>query len=398
MKIAGIIAEFNPFHNGHALLLKKVHEAGFTHTAVVMSGNFTQRGEAACMLKSARINAALLCGADLVIELPLPFATASAERFAYSAVGLLSALNCVDSLCFGSECGDTDILEDCAEHVIALNGSNVLAQHIKSGCSFPKARALALGGTAEDILRDPNDTLAIEYIKAIKKTGSAIKPFAVKREGARHDGPAVTGSVNTASASFIRSLFNDGNFDEAYKYVPNEAAEIYTAEFAAKKAPFLIEKAEPLILSQLRRMGIDDFKNLPDVAEGLENRIWRAAQKACTLNELYTAIKSKRYTMSRIRRIVLSAFLGNDCTYNVPSTPYLRVVGFNERGIEILRAAKKLSILPICMRHADFTRLDEQSRRIYALECRATDLYSLCLPQVFPCGTEQVFDTLRIKC
>jgi predicted nucleotidyltransferase len=403
MKIAGIVAEYNPFHNGHALMIQKTRDFGFSHIAVVMSGNYTQRGEAACMLKAGRARAALMCGADLVLELPLPWAVSSAESFAFGAVSLLDSLNCIDTLSFGSECGDINRLTECASRVLELNGSAQLSEQLAFGYSFPKARSLALGSKMDEILKSPNDTLGVEYIKALKKTGSAMKPFAIKRQGTRHDGPyehsetLESSEQQTASASGIRSLLSSGRLEEAATLMPEAAAGIFADEISAQRGPFIYDKVGPLILSQLRRMDINEISRLPDVSEGLEFRIARAVKIACSLEELYTAIKSKRYTLARIRRIVLCAFLGIDRSFTAARPPYVRVLGFNTRGAEILRVAKKAAVLPILTRHADFKSADDYSRRIYTLECRATDLYGLCLPSVLPCGCEQKFETICIN-
>lgn len=395
MKIAGVVAEFNPLHNGHALLMKKVRETGFSHIVVVMSGNYTQRGEAACLLKSARCRAALLCGADLVIELPLPFAVSSAENFAKGAVSIFNSIGCIDSLCFGSESGDIDKLNGCAKRILEINRSPLLSEKLKLGYSFPAARALAAGEEFSDILRNPNDTLAVEYIKSLVTLKSTVIPFTIKREGARHDETEL--GRTSASASAIRNLFSSGHFDEAFAFIPNSAAEIFRTEISSQRGPFDTKKAELSILSKIRSMSASEFSLIPDVTEGLENRIFSAAQSSCSLEELYSKIKSKRYTMSRIRRIILCAYLGVDRTFTASLPPYIRVLGFNERGIEILRAAKNSAVLPIFMRHADFADADDFSRKLYALECLSTDLYALCLPKPLPCGMEQKLSAIRAQ-
>jgi predicted nucleotidyltransferase len=398
MKTAGIVAEFNPFHNGHSLLIQKTREAGYSHIAVVMSGNYTQRGEAACMLKEARVRAALACGADLVVELPLPWAVSSAEDFAFGAVSLFAALGCVDALSFGSECGDTAKLVECANALNSLDNSGVLTEQLSRGCSYPKACSLALGGEYENILSSANDTLAVEYIKAIKKLGAPIAPLAIKRIGAAHDSDAVSnGKIAVASAKKLRLLMEEKDFSSVKKFMPAPSAEIFENEIAENRAPFIKLKAQPLILSALRRMGPDDFARLPDVAEGLENRIFRAAQSACSLDELYRAIKSKRYTMARIKRIILCAYLGIESDIKTERPPYIHLLGFNTRGLDILRSAKKNSTLPIVSRHADFAQLDGASQRIHRLECMSTDLYCMCLPKILPCGLEQKFETVRLN-
>jgi predicted nucleotidyltransferase len=255
-----------------------------------------------------------------------------------------------------------------------------------------------------EILQNPNDTLGVEYIKALIKTGSVIKPFAIKRQGTRHDGPyehteefSSAASQITASASGIRSLLSVGHFEEAASLMPVAAAKIFADEISAQRAPFFYDKVAPLILSQLRRMDISDIRGLPDVSEGLEFRIAQAVKSACSLDELYMGIKSKRYTLSRIRRIVLCAYLGIDRSFAAARPPYVRVLGFNARGAEILGVSKKTAVLPILTRHADFQKVDDFSRRIHALECQSTDLYGLNLPAILPCGCEQKFETIRIN-
>lgn len=404
IKTAGIIAEFNPFHNGHELLIKKVRDAGFSHIAVVMSGNFTQRGEPALMLKSARARAALLCGADLVLELPTPFAVSSAEKFAYGAAGILNALGCVDSLCFGSECGDIELLKHCAEKLNEADTAGELSDELKRGVSYPKARANVLAranvprNDIAAVLDNPNDTLAVEYIKALKNLDSSITPFAVKRMGARHDGaPSLYGDTPISSASALRSIITAGNVWRAKKYMPSRAFMVLAEEIANLRAPFQVPLAEPLILAKLRTMSADDFIRITDVSEGLENRIYKASRMACSLNELYFAIKSKRYTLARIRRIVLRAFLDIDSSYTRSGPPYIRVLGFNNRGRELLKAAKKSAALPIISRFADAAKLSPEARRFYDLECKATDLYMLCVPKIQPCGFEQKFTAINLS-
>lgn len=393
MKVAGIVAEFNPLHNGHALLMKKAREAGFSHIAVAMSGNYAQRGEPACLLKAARTRAALSCGADLVIELPLPFAVSSAENFAKGAVSILDSLGCVDSLCFGSESGDISKLTGCAKRLLELNNSPLLTEKLKLGCSFPAARSLAAGEEYAGILKNPNDTLAIEYIKSLTLLKSRIKPFAIRREGAWHDDCRF--SQSSASASAVRNLLYSGKFDEAFNFIPSKAEEIFREEISLHRGPFDFSKFELPVLSKIRSLSAPQFALIPDVTEGLENRIFAAAQKSCSISQLYSEIKSKRYTMSRIRRIILCAYLGINRSFTASPPPYIRVLGFNGRGTQILREAKKSASLPVFMRHADFASADDFSKKLYALECRSTDLYALYLPKPLPCGLEQKLSAIR---
>lgn len=393
MNTAGIIAEYNPFHNGHAYHLHATRLMGATHTVVVMSGNYTQRGEAACFSKAARCRAALQCGADLVIELPLPFACASAQTFAKGAVALLQALGCVDLLSFGCECGDTEKIIRAARLLTAVDGSPELKEALKSGVSFPRARELALAQLTSDeisgILRSPNNLLAAEYVKALNRFGSTIRPMAVARERVGHDEGVPNGGF--ASASYLRGCFNSGNADMAFLLMPPKAAEIFRREINVGRAPYLSANAQTAILSYLRRLSTAQLRDLPDVTEGLENRIREAVEASTSLEELLARIKTKRYTHSRLRRIVLSAYLGINSDYSRLTPPYIRVLGFNTRGREILSAAKHTASLPIVSRKADIEQLDDFSRRVFALECLASDLYALCLPKPGACGSEQKY-------
>ena len=390
MGTAGIIAEYNPFHNGHAYHIERTRNAGCSHVVVVMGGCFTQRGEPACMRKQPRCEAALRNGADLVIELPVPWATASAETFAYGGVYLLNALGVVDVLSFGSESGNTSALTGLAAQILSLDGSESLAAALRTGVSFPRAREIALAKTDPDsvsLLRHPNDILAVEYLKAAARLGSRMRPLAVLRSGSGHDDPLPGGTV--ASASHIRRLLTEEPAEKALRYVPESAAAVYRREIAEGHAPLQSTAAETAVLSYLRRLGARDFAALPDVCEGLENRIAGAVRRADSLDGLCAAIKSKRYTLSRIRRIVLSAFLGIDREIRAGPPPYIRVLGMTRRGAELLDAARPAAALPIVSRHADFASLGERARRVYALECLASDLYGLCLPRRLPGGDEQ---------
>jgi predicted nucleotidyltransferase len=399
MKTSGVVAEYNPFHNGHAYQIEQTRQAGVTHVVAVMSGCFTQRGEPSIMPKAARCHAALLCGADLVVELPLPWACATAETFASGAVAVLNALGCVDVLSFGSECGDAEKIRRIADGIAQTDGSAELKQALSTGVSFPRARELALANKLPPddltILKNPNDMLAAEYLKALNRLNSPIRPMAVKRENTLHDAESPSG--NFASASYIRRLMIGGRLDEALCFVPEQAADVYRRAFAQGHAPFLPAAAQPMILAQLRRLRACDFAALPDVSEGLENRIYKAVLNAVTLEELIFRVKTKRYTLSRIRRIITAAFLGLTKEDTQSPPPYIRVLGFNSWGAEILSAAKKSATLPIVTRHADILKLGAQAQRVYQLECLAADLYGLCLPQRLPCAIEQKYQPFLLN-
>ena len=380
MNILGIVAEFNPLHSGHAYLIDKARLLGATHTVCVMSGNFVQRGDIAVCSKKARAEMALCSGIDLVLELPVTFATATAQRFAYGAVAVLAALGCVNRIAFGSECGDTDRLKSVAD---ALGDERVLTRTreiMQNGITFAAARQAALNdcGYDGDILRNPNDTLAVGYIDAINTLGAAIIPLAIKRAGVAHDGGAVG---EFASASHLRELIKKSGSIE--KFVPQSAFEIIKREIACGRAPMSIDRLETAVLARLRTMSPDDMAALPDISEGLENRLFKAVQEQTGMNGIIDAVKSKRYTHARIRRIVLSALLGIDKTVYGINPQYIRILGMNERGREILSAASPA--LPIIARAKDAENLSAEGKILLSAEQRADNLAGLAAKPVQPC-------------
>ncbi len=388
MDIYGIIAEFNPFHNGHKYLLDKAKEAPDSAAVVVMSGNFTQRGEPAILEKHQRAKAALMCGADLVIELPVVFSVSGAQTFARGGVKLLSSLGSVNTLLFGSESGDTSRLSKTAEILNDSQVHNEINVLVKTGVTFAAAREGAVrkiyGGGCADVLKYPNDNLAVEYICALNALRSKIKPEAVKRKGVSHD--ALQSDGGFASASFIREKIMNGGSAEGL--LPSASYEILKENFEKGFAPADYKKLDIAVLAFLRKATREDFVNVPDVSEGIENRILSGARNARTLNEAFDNAKTKRYTHARIRRIVLCAFLGLRKTDAASGMPYIRVLGFSQKGREILHEAKKTASLPIVMRACDIQSLDETAKRAFYLESTATDIFNLTLPEIRPCGTE----------
>lgn len=391
MRVAGVIAEFNPFHNGHAHLLAETRRAGADAVAVVMSGCYTQRGEPSSMLPSTRCAAALSAGADLVVELPLPWAMAAADTFAFGAVSLLQALGCVDRIVFGSESGDTGALLECARMLRAADGSDALAEALASGCSFPRARLEAVRALFPQAdtapLFSPNDTLAVAYMQACTGLGAPFEPVAVRRAFAGHDKSDEKDGFS--SASRIRALIEDGETERALAFVPEHAAALYRKALADGTAPFRPVYAERAVLARLRCMDAAAFARVPDVSEGMENRLTDAVRNADSLEHLYAAVKSRRVTLARVRRVVWGAFLGISRAYTAAPPPYVRVLGIGARGRDILRCAGRAGTLPVITRHADAAGLDGTAGSIYALECRAYDLYGLFLPKVQPAGLLQ---------
>ncbi|QNK41100.1 tRNA(Met) cytidine acetate ligase [Caproicibacter fermentans] len=388
MLTAGIICEYNPFHYGHEYLMKQLKAYGATHIVVVMSGNFVQRGDAAILSKRARARQALLCGADLVVELPLPWSVAGAERFALGGVALLDAIG-ADLIGFGSECGNVDRLKTAAKALSSPLLREEMRKALQNGSTFAAARQNAVeqlfGAETAALLRDPNNILGIEYIKAAERTGSGITPVTVSRFGSAHDADREAGSY--ASSGQIRRLLRCGR--DCSRLMPSAAYSVLSEEMKAGKAPADLFLAERAILAQLRMMTRDDFAALPDISEGLENRIFNASAQATGLEELYFLAKTKRYPLARIRRIVLAAFLGLKAFHSSGLPPYIRILGLGRRGPEILQKAGAVSKLPIISRSSDLCGLEDRGKGIADLESRAADLYALCLPKIAPCGIDR---------
>ena len=402
MKIAGIVAEYNPIHNGHAHHIQQTKDADgacrATHVVAVMSGNFVQRGGPAVMPKADRVRAALSCGVDLVLELPVPWAMASAETFATGAVGVLDALGCVDDLSFGSECGDLRLLNKVVDALESERFSVLVRYYCDGGVSFPAARQKAVreiaGERVAEVLALPNNTLGIEYIKAIRRMNSGMKPFTVARMGTPHDGMLPIGEF--ASASYLRELMMAGRLDTAMRFMPAEARAILHRAVADGHAPADEKPAQRAVLAQLRRLSKEEISRLSGISEGLENRIYDSIRQCGGLQELYDSIKTKRYTMTRVRRIVWSGFLGlTDDMASLP-IPYIRVLGLNGRGEEILSVIKRSGRLPLLSRPSQLSGLSEGARRVFETECRAADLYAMTVPVPFPCGSEMTGGVIRV--
>lgn len=373
MKVAGIIAEYNPFHNGHAYLAERARNAGFTHVVAVMSGNFVQRGEPALMHHTERTRAALECGVDLVIQLPGVYAVSSAQNFARAGVEILNGIGCVDSLIFGSECGDTQKIVEAAKAVYGEEIKKYLSKELDKGISFAAARENALrkiSPESADIIQSPNNILGVEYAAALERINSNIKPLTFERVGAAHDSDEV--QSNVASASLIREKIRRGEGIDGL--VPQKAAEIYKSSNFSD-----FNKIENAILYKMRISTAAEIACAPDVSEGIENRIAVAAKSASSLDELYSIAKTKRYSHARIRRIVMNHFLTVTAEDLKISVPYIRVMGFNSKGAEVLRFAKESASLPVIAKAADIASLGSDAQRIFSLECTAGDIYALCM-------------------
>lgn len=377
MKTCGIIAEYNPFHNGHKFQIEETKKRfGATHIVAVMSGNFTQRGDVAIYDKYKRAQIALENGVDLAIELPVAYALASAEQFALGAVSLLHSLGCVDMLSFGSECGDIELLHETAGAVVYAQNHDDFFRYMRNGDTLPAALQKTIEKYYEDdiirTLTEPNNTLAVEYLKAMDELGCSFKPVTIGRTGAEHDSDE--SSADIASASKIRRMILSG--EDVSAFVPS-LPEAETAD---------IRRLETAILAKLRTMGCKDIEKAPNVLMGLENRIYKAARVSSNLAELYMLIKTKRYTMARIRRIVLSCFLGIKKADLKISPSYVRILGMNGRGREILSAAD--CKLPMDTSLKNLAAQGDKQRRQALLEESAGNMYALAFERNKPCGLD----------
>ena len=365
--ILGIVSEYNPFHNGHILHLRKslsITKADFT--VAVMSGNFTQRGSTAIVDKWSRAEMALISGIDLVIELPLLYSISSAENFADGAIRILDNLKVVDYLSFGAETSDIDILTEISEILYKEPKAykTLLANELKKGLSFPKARENALlsyldnNNKYSNILSSPNNILGIEYMKALKKYKSNIKPVSIARFEAGYNDTNYSGNI--ASATAIRNIIKNGGFNILRNLLPSSSFNILIDNVKQGHIIPDLSVFERQIIYNLRKMSVEEIGNLPDVSEGLEFSIKKAANSCNTLLEFLNIIKSKRYTSTRLQRILLYTLLEitkKDINLSKKVTPYARVLGLNKRGkfliSEIAKANPKLEIITSVKRFLD---------------------------------------------
>ena len=374
----GLVAEFNPFHNGHAALCAQARAAGATHIVAVMSGNFVQRGCLAVTDKYIRTRAALLGGCDLIIELPLPYAVATASRFAAGAVGLLRATGCVDSLCFGSESDNLADLQAVAQAVDCLAVRTAIKGHMGTGITFARARQLAVaaifGEQVAHCLTTPNNILAVEYLRQSAAQGWHPNMVPIRRVGTSHDSTTPKGPI--ASASYLRQ-----HPEALAAYVPPQALAVYQEARCKGLFPAQPERLDTAVIAHLRRLSPADLSQLPDISEGIENRLYKALSHCATLAQLEQEVKTKRYPLARVRRLILHAFLGVSAQDSLSPPPYLHVLGFNPKGAELLAEMKRKKVaLPVHTSLAHLEKLNGTCQRFATLEATATGIYGLALP------------------
>lgn len=358
MQITCIVCEYNPLHLGHKKQIDLLKAQG--HAVVcLMSGNFVQRGHPAIFDKMTRAKAAVECGADLVLELPVPYALSSAEGFAAGGVEILSKL--CDNLCFGAENADFEALNGIAGALLSEEFREKLRLQLDKGLSFPAARAAAIAACGLDasILDTPNNILAIEYCKAILAQNSGLTPLPIHRPGSYHD---QLPDPENPSATAVRNLLKDGS--PWQDFVPNEAVGLFE-----NAALHLLQNNEKAILFRLRTMTDAEFEALPYGSEGLWRKLMHASRECATLEDIIAATKSKRYTRTRIDRMILCAYLGLTTGDFKSPAPYCRVLAFNDTGRAILSGVKNSGF---------FVNIGEDTRHPYQqIERRATALYGL---------------------
>lgn len=391
MKVAGIVAEYNPFHTGHAYQIAQTRARLGEDCAVVtvVSGNWVQQADCAIADKWTRARLALVGGVDLVVELPTVWACSTAESFARGGVGILEACGVVDTLSFGSECGDVEGLKRVAACLDGPEYGQRVRELVNDGATFAACRQWAVeelvGVELGSLLSKPNNNLGVEYIRALNALDSKIEPMTVLREGAAHNSTGQT--ARFVSATQIRLDISGGNWDAVQPYLPEGGRALLEGHAVA---PFGLEQVERAILARLRTMTAQDWEKLPDcgAAEGLPRRLERAGKSCVGLDDFFKQAKTKRYTRARLSRLVLWAFLGLTGA-DVPAVPpYIRVLGFNGRGREVLRQMKERAVLPILTKPAHARELGEMGRRLFEVEARCTDLYDLCFETVPAPGRE----------
>ena len=381
MRTCGIVAEFNPFHNGHKYLIDKARENGYERIVTILSGNFVQRGEPAVIETEQRVDAALRAGADLVLQLPVIYALSGAANYASGAIGILDACGAVDSLVFGSECPDIKRLSEAAEILSGGSLDDEIKAELAKGITYPAARENALrkvNPDLADIIKKPNNILAVEYISALKSCNSTIKPEVFTRT-VGHDSDEKSGLF--ASASEIRKMIH--NEEDYYNFVPG-----FYRDYGSLNTVSL-DKFEAAVLCKLRNMKAEEIALVSDISEGIENRIFKAAGSASTLDELCFSAKTKRYTLARIRRIVMCALIGITSEDAAAAPPYIRILGMSGKGTGLLAEMKETTRLPIISKTADIAACSGTAQRVFSLECAATDIYTACLETPLSAGVEK---------
>lgn len=366
-----IICEFNPFHNGHHYIIETAKRLTNEPVLAVMSGSFCQRGEVAVCSKFERAAAALRYGADIVAELPAVHAVSCAQRFAQAGVHIATAFESTSCLAFGCEDDNLPALQAAADAFQNEAVNRKIALLMKGGAYYPQAAEQAVrevcGDTAADMLTQPNSVLAVEYLRALR--GSSVKPLPVRRVGTAHDSRESCGGYLSASA--IRERLRRG--EDVSAFMPEPPADI--------TYPALLERA---VLCRLRTMTAADFRALPEVGEGLENRLTAAVKTCHSVEDIIAAVKTKRYTHARLRRILCCALLGVTESLQAQRADYVRVLGFSQTGAALLKTCR----LPVVTSAAKAMKADSTAAEFLRRDILATDIAALAYQAVKPCGAD----------
>lgn len=393
MKIVGLITEYNPFHNGHRYHIEKALELTQADAAVVvMSGNFVQRGTPAIMPKHLRAGIALKSGAAVVLELPVCYATGSAEYFALGAVSILEQLGCVDAICFGTESGDLKPLQEIADILVEEpeEYKNALQNHLRLGVSFPIARQKALSDYLPDeelasYLNKPNNILGVEYLKALKKLGSHIEPFALKRiESDYHDTELRT---SYSSASAIRNSLSEDVPAQLENQVPSECFELLT-EKRGVRYPVCSDDFSLLLKYKLLTLSKEELTQYLDITDDLANRIFKRRNDFIDFDQFCDLLKTREMTYTRICRALLHILLDirkdNLTDYlNHGITGYAHMLGFRKDSASVLTAIKQNSRIPLLSKLTNTDELSESGRDMLAKDIFASDLYESVITEKF---------------
>lgn len=417
MKTLGIITEYNPFHNGHLYHLSKAKEmTGADYVIAIMSGNFLQRGEPAIINKWSRTKMALCAGVDLIIELPFVFSTQDANGFSFGAVKLLDSLQIVDYLCFGCETDNLDTLYSISNflHIEPQKYKDLIVYNSKKGYEFPKARSQALCEyhrkfgidglekisplNLSKLLKYPNNILALEYIKHLLNLKSKIQPVAIKRIRASYHQKNITGNISSAT-SIRNEILNNLRppktdlfmlNDKIKSTIPSSVFPVLEGELREGRGPITLDSYRQYILATLRRMPLEDISRIQGVTEGLENRIKEASLKSYTVDQLINSIKTRRYTRTKIQRIILHLMMNlskkDVKIFNRCGPLYARVLGFSKKGKTLLRTIKKNSSTPLVSKLSNYLRqtasweninIRNRLTKMLNYDILATDIYVL---------------------
>ncbi len=372
MKTVGIVCEYNPFHTGHEYHIARAKEiTGADAVVCVMSGNFMQRGDVAIFDKHTRAKAALLTGADLVIELPVVYALSCAEKFAYGAVSILDAVG-VDFVCFGAECDNIKTLEKLADALYAETDEfkACISKNLKEGLSYQKSRDIALKEVLNinpAHLSKPNNALAIEYLKALKKLSSKSEPVAIKRIGEGYNSQKLSENSFSSASGIRNSLKKEYDIEKVNEFLPPATHVLYK-----DKTPVFRAALDEIVLYKLRTTSKEELRNINDVAEGIENRILKAAGECKSFEEIVDCVSGKRYTKSRASRIILSALLDIK-KEDVKKAEYIRVLGMSKMGTKVISDIKKtcpmevITKLAAYKKESDMLKKDILASNIYAI-------------------------------